>query len=130
MRTLLLALAALLAMSEGADGQSAALPRAMHGVWAPEAEHCAESSDVADSRVEVGPREVGFFASIWTVRSWRRSGERWRGRAVVAEEGDDRHLPGRQFIALRLLRHGRLEVTRQGAEPLALVRCPEGVRVR
>jgi hypothetical protein len=129
-RAVPLALVALLAASDVAAAQSAALPRAMHGVWAPEAAHCAEDADVTDSRIEVGAREVGFFASIWTVRSWRRTGVRWRGRAVVAEEGDDRHVPGRQAIALRLLRDGRLEVTREGAEPEAFVRCPAGVRVR
>ncbi|HYF56937.1 MAG TPA: hypothetical protein VEA41_21990 [Salinarimonas sp.] len=130
MPRLVLSLALALAAAPAA-ARTVTLPKAMLGVWAPEAEDCRdEAGRNTDSRVEVTPGSVGFYASIWTVRRWERAGEVHRGRASVAEEGESRPAPGRPLIALRLRPDGRLEVRRERVEAEAFVRCPAGTQVR
>lgn len=122
---------AILAGAMPALAETTRLPAAMLGVWAPDAADCRdEAGTVKDSRVEVTGRSVDFFASSWSVRAWERSGETYRGRARVAEEGEDRPAPGRARIALALTPDGRLRVRLERAEPEVFVKCPPGVLVR
>lgn len=121
---------AVLAVSPAAAGRIA-LPRGLVGVWAPQSEECRDQDGVThDGRVEVTPHSVGFFASLWEVRRWERSGSAFRGQAQIAEEGEDKPAHGYHLIAVRLLPDARLQIRRGREAPEVFVKCPAGVKVR
>jgi hypothetical protein len=122
-------LAVLLVLSAAPAFAAVKLPVAMLGVWAPEPKDCEDDPVwIKDSRVEIVPDGMVTIVDAWTVKVWRRKGEIYSGRAVVADEGGEPPVRGR--LALQLLGDGRLVVTRDGYVNDPMVKCPPGIRVQ
>jgi hypothetical protein len=119
----------LAALATPVLAQPVKLPAAMLGIWVPDPKDCEDKPDyIVDTRVEVEPNAVGDFASVWSVKRWRKAGDRYQGSAVVHDEGGEP--PTRSRIALRLTADRRLVITRGDYTHEPLTRCEKPVRVR
>ncbi len=101
-----------------ASAQAAALPPRFLGLWAHEKAACNEPN--SDGRVTVGPSQIDFHASGYSIRTWSHRNDKWEGRGRVHEEGEEGSRAGR--ITLQPISDGRLLII-AGGERLELVRC-------
>lgn len=104
-----------------ASTQASALPQQFLGLWANDIASC--NDPLSDGRATVGPGEVEFYASSYSIRKWSRRNGVWEGRGRLFDEGEEGSRPGR--ITLQLAPDGRLHVN-TGGEKSMLVRCEGG----
>ena len=126
-------LALLVALLTGgpAMAQPASLPPEILGTWALEAGDCADiAGGTPDTRMLVTALVVERYASILTVREWRREGDSYRASAQVAEEGEDDPGPDLANVELRLAPDGQLVLRVDQDEPMHYTRCRDGLPLR
>lgn len=104
-----------------ASVQASALPQNFLGLWAHDMASC--NDPLSDGRATVGPTEIEFYASSYSIRKWSRRNAAWEGRGRLFDEGEEGSRPGR--ITLQLAADGRLEVD-AGGQRFTLVRCDAG----